>query len=76
MAASPETRRRLDGLRVELAHEFPHVAATRIDRLVEVAFAQLHEHARFEDFVPLLVHRRVREQLLAAEDALLADGGR
>ena len=58
------TRRELDHIPTELQREFPHVPVERIDELVDALSVRLLVAARFEDYVPLLAHRRAREHLL------------
>jgi hypothetical protein len=65
MAASQETQRRLSRMRRQLAREFPEISEEELDGLVAATSGSLLSEARFEDFVPLLAHRFVRERLLA-----------
>jgi hypothetical protein len=58
-----EVARRLERLPRELQDEFPQVPLDSIARHVEDGARLLLREARFPDFVPLLVHRAVRERL-------------
>jgi hypothetical protein len=57
--------KRLKRLPQDLQHEFPDVPADTIERNVDVGARALMAGARFTDFVPVLVHKAVREQLLS-----------
>jgi hypothetical protein len=57
---------RLQRIPRHLRAEFPNVPLDDIERDVDQSLSALIETARFFDFVPLLVHRAVRERLLAA----------
>lgn len=46
-----------------LKHEFPQVPLEAIEQDVEEHLRRLIASAHFDDFVPLLVHRAVRERL-------------
>jgi hypothetical protein len=59
-----ETRRKLEHVPDRLEDEFPDEPADRVEREVDVVSDQLLRRARFPDYVPLLVHRFVRERLL------------
>ena len=67
--ASEATQKKLDHLPDALGHEFPQVPPQRIAELVDVLSARLLLAARFDDFVPLLAHRRARERLLQESHA-------
>jgi Protein of unknown function (DUF3562) len=56
---------RLQRIPRDLGVEFPNVPREEIERDVDQSLSALIEAARFCDFVPLLVHRAVRERLLA-----------
>jgi hypothetical protein len=64
MHVSAGTRRRLSRLLIELRREFAHVPGDRVDRVLQSVVEDLLGRARFDDFVPLLAYRLVREQLL------------
>jgi len=68
-APSEATRRKLDHIPAELQREFPQIPRERIDALVEALSVRLLLAAHFEDFVPLLAHRRARERLLEESHA-------
>ncbi len=59
-----ETERKLEHVPERLLDEFPEVPAEPVEREVRAVARQLLGRARFTDFVPLLVHRFVREALL------------
>jgi len=63
-AVSEATRNKLAHIPAELQREFPLVPVERIDELVDALSVRLLRAARFDDFVPLLAHRRARERLL------------
>ncbi len=63
MHASTTTREKLAHLVAELRRTYPEVSPDDLQRLVEETAFELLEEARFEDFVPLLVHRRARQAL-------------
>ena len=64
MLAKGEIRHKLEHVPVRLEEEFPEEPADRIEREVDVVSDELLRRANFPDFVPALVHRFVREQLL------------
>jgi hypothetical protein len=64
-ALTDDLKRRLDKLPQDLQAEFPHVPLDTIERDVSAGVRELVERARFHDFVPVLVHRSVRERLRA-----------
>ena len=64
MRANGETRRKLEHVPDGLEKEFPEEPPNRVEREVDVVSDQLLRGARFPDYVPLLVHRFVRERLL------------
>jgi hypothetical protein len=66
MLPSEGTRAKLDRLSSELRREFSHLPAAWVEQTLERVADDLLARARFQDFVPLLVHRRAREQLRAA----------
>jgi hypothetical protein len=53
-----------------LAQEFRAVPHPIIAAEVEASAARLLEHARFDDYIPLLVYRHVREVLHDGESAV------
>ena len=61
-----DLEKRLKRLPQDLQSEFPDVPADTIERTVDAGARELIARARFNDFVPLLVHKAVREQLRAA----------
>jgi phage terminase Nu1 subunit (DNA packaging protein) len=63
-APSEATRKKLDHIPAELQREFPQIPLERIDELVDSLSVRLLLAAHFDDFVPLLAHRRARERLL------------
>ena len=63
-APSEATQKKLDHIPDELQREFPQIPQERIDDLVDTLSARLLLAAHFDDFVPLLTHRRARERLL------------
>jgi hypothetical protein len=65
-ALTDDLMRRLDQLPVDLKAEFPHIPLDTIERDVKAGVHELVERATFHDFVPVLVHRTVREPLRAA----------
>jgi len=58
--------RRLKRVPCDLKEEFPQVPLDEIERDVDTATQRLGETARFSDFLPVLVHRVVRERLRQA----------
>lgn len=64
-ALTDDLKRRLEWLPADLQAEFPHVPLAAIARDVNAGADELTERARFNDFVPVLVHRIVRERLRA-----------
>src|SRR4051812_18099044 len=65
-ALTDDLMRRLDQLPVDLKAEFPHIPLDMIERDVKAGVHELVEQAKFHDFVPVLVHRTVRERLRAS----------
>ena len=66
MVVSASTRARLDRVTVDLLREFPHLPDERVEQVFRTVVDDLLERAHFDDFVPLLVHRRAAERLRAA----------
>jgi len=64
--------RRLRRIPAELKAEFPDVELDAIERDVDESVRELSQRARFNDFVPLLVHKAVRERLRARHAGLPA----
>jgi hypothetical protein len=64
-ALTDDLMRRLDQLPADLEAEFPNVPLDAIERDVKAGVHELVERATFHDFVPVLVHRSVREHLRA-----------
>jgi hypothetical protein len=64
-ALTDDLMRRLDQLPGDLKAEFPHIPLDTIERDVKTGVHELVERAKFHDFVPVLVHRSVREHLRA-----------
>lgn len=60
-----DLEKRLKRLPQDLQGEFPDVPADMIERTVDAGARELMARARFNDFVPVLVHKLAREQLLA-----------
>ena len=65
MLLSEPTRTKLIRIQRELCREFPHIPQEHIAYLMRTVTSDLVELARFDDFVPLLIHRRMRERLVA-----------
>jgi hypothetical protein len=65
MQVSEATRTKLVRVKGDLLREFPHLPEERIELLVGSVTADILERARFDDFVPLLIHRSAREQLVS-----------
>ena len=64
MAQLPaEVTKRLEHIPQELQAEFPHVPLTAIERNLNDRVRDLSAQARFNDFIPVLAHRAVRERL-------------
>ena len=59
-----ETRRKLDHLPGLLEDEFPGLAHDAVVETVERISTDMLARATIEDFVPVLVHRFAREQIL------------
>ena len=60
-----DLNRRLRGIPAELKAEFPDVELDAIERDVDRSVQELSQRAHFHDFLPLLVHKAVRERLRA-----------
>lgn len=61
--ASTLTGEKLTRLAGELRSEFTDVPAAEVEKTLFSVAEELLSHARFEDYVPLLAHRRARERL-------------
>ena len=57
------TAERIEQLPRHLMAEFPEVSSVEIEHDVEEAVRRLIARAQFDDYVPLLVHKTVRERL-------------
>jgi hypothetical protein len=62
-ALTPDVARRLERIPEDLRAEFPAIQLETIRGDVDAHARELLERARFDDFVPVLVHRAVRESL-------------
>lgn len=63
---SPDMKRRFERLAQDLEREFPDVPADAIEADLQNRIWSLSGKARFNDFVPLLAHKAVRERLRTA----------
>lgn len=61
-----DLERRLKRVPCDLKDEFPQVPLEDIERDVETVTRDLGRTAHFTDFLPLLVHRAVRDRLRQA----------
>ena len=61
---SPQTERKLVHSKQALEHEFENVAPGEIAHEIAVESQRLLSGARFDDYIPVLVHRFAREHLL------------
>lgn len=61
---SPQTELRLIHSRQALEHEFEQAAPGEIAHEIAVESQRLLSAARFDDYIPVLVHRFAREHLL------------
>jgi hypothetical protein len=64
-ASTTDIAKRLERLPWDLHEEFPDVPFEAIEQDVRAGAEELVASARFNDFVPVLVHRAVRDQLRA-----------
>jgi hypothetical protein len=64
------TRSKIEHETKTLALEFKDVPRALIAAEVEATATRLLEHARFDDYIPVLVYRYVREALRNGESAL------
>jgi hypothetical protein len=60
------TARHIDQLRHELRSQFPQAPSETIERDVDEVVRSLMTQARFDDYVPVLVQKAVRERLRTA----------
>jgi hypothetical protein len=65
MQASPETITKLAHLTEEVRQEFPHLSAEHVEQQAKLIADELLVHANFDNFIPLLTSRYLREQLAA-----------
>ena len=65
MNANASTQLRLNRVTVDLRREFPHLPDDHVEQVFRSVADDLLERAHFDDFVPLLVHRRAAERLRA-----------
>jgi hypothetical protein len=65
------TRSKIEHETKTLAREFPALPYALIAAEVEATATRLLEHARFDDYIPLLVYRYVREALHDSESAVV-----
>jgi hypothetical protein len=65
--ATAEVEKRLVRLPHELNTEFPHISLRLIEGHVARCARELIGSARFQDYVPVLVHKAVRERLRASQ---------
>lgn len=66
MVASAPTRDKLARLAPELRSEFAHLSPHYVEQTLFAVAEELLAQARFQDYVPLLAHRRARKQLRAS----------
>ena len=66
LTLNKDLSRRLKQVPCDLKDEFPQVPMEEIKRDVDNATRGLGDKARFTDFLPVLVHRAVRERLRQA----------
>ena len=59
-----ETKEKIERLPLVLHDEFPDAPTAEVERSVDTIAAALVADARIEEFIPVLVHRYAREQLL------------
>jgi hypothetical protein len=63
MVVSASTERKLTHLRDELHREFATLSPEHIDTQIQDVEHHILEQARFDDYVPVLVDRYVRQRL-------------
>jgi hypothetical protein len=64
---TPETLRKLVHLTEEVRQEFPYLSAEHVERQAKLIADELLARANFDNFVPLLTTRYLRERLAAHE---------
>jgi Protein of unknown function (DUF3562) len=64
MRLQPATRTKLEHGKDRLAGEFTNVPKSQIEDAVDAAAGRLPRVARFDDYVPMLAQRYVRDTLL------------
>jgi hypothetical protein len=67
MLATAATRSKLAHAAADLLREFPDQPEQHVEEVIGGVAAELLEPARFDDFVPVLAHRRARENLRHAD---------
>jgi hypothetical protein len=65
MQASPQTISKLSHLTAEVRQEFPNLPAEYVAQQAELIADDLLLHANFDNFIPLLATRYLRERLAA-----------
>jgi Protein of unknown function (DUF3562) len=73
MLVTASTRLKVERVAAQLRDEFGHLPSHRVEQAIESVVDELLASARFDDFVPLLVHRRVSERLRSAGAAVLRE---
>ena len=63
MLPTAATRDKLAHALADLLREFPDQSEHQVEEVIGGVAAELLEPARFDDFVPVLAHRRAREHL-------------
>jgi hypothetical protein len=63
-AKEANLRRQMDRELDTLRHEFADLSADRVTALGEAQFDRLRAGARITEFIPVLVHRYAREELI------------
>ncbi|PWU23068.1 MAG: hypothetical protein C5B48_09235 [Candidatus Rokuibacteriota bacterium] len=70
----PETRQKLERVPALLRDEFSDTPPAEVSQTVDAVTRDLLVGARIEDFLPVLVHRYAREQLLDRSAHLVPSG--
>lgn len=73
MRLSEATFTKLARVQQDLCREFPHIRQENIAQLMTGVTSELVELARFDDFVPLLIHRGMRERLVTQAGAATSE---
>lgn len=60
-AATASALTKIEQLGLDLCREFPHLCGDHVHELIESRANELLRHAHFDDFVPLLAYRYVRD---------------